>query len=77
MKNGVQVAKFEKEAKTEFENNRYKVSYSDETDLELCFIFCVLSDIRWFKDDTEWHAMCYEKSLVPFDKFKDRAKWMP
>lgn len=77
MKNNVQIAKFKKETKSEFEQNRYTISYSSERDFEICFIFCILMDIQWYKDDTEWAAVRYEKTLVPFDKFSERAYWIP
>lgn len=76
-RNNVQIARIEKDIITEFEQNKYRIFYSDESDFELCFIFCVLIDAQWYKDDTEWAAFRYEKTLVPVDKYPERARWMP
>ena len=77
MRDSIQIAKFTKRAKSEFERNIYDVIYLNEEDFELCFLFCVLADILWFRDDAHWYAVRYETGLVPFDNCPDRADWMP
>lgn len=77
MKDNVQIAKFKKRAKSEFERNIYDVLYSNEDDFEVCFLFCMLADVLWFKNDAEWHAVRYETGVIPFDNCTERANWMP
>lgn len=77
MKDDIQIAKFKKRAKSEFERNIYDVFYLNENDFELCFLFCMLADVLWFKNDTEWHAVRYETGVIPFDNCTDRMHWMP
>lgn len=77
MKDNIQIARFEKRAKSEFEKNIYEVLYSNEDDFELCFLFCLLADVLWFKNDAEWYAARYETGLIPFDDCSDRANWTP
>lgn len=77
MKDNIQIARFEKRAKSEFEKNIYEVLYSNEDDFELCFLFCMLADVLWFKNDAEWYAARYETGLIPFDDCSDRANWTP
>ncbi len=77
MRDNVQIAKFTKRAKSEFERNIYDVLYLNEEDFELCFLFCILADILWFKDDAHWYAVRYETGVIPFDSCHDRADWMP
>ena len=77
MRDNIQIAKFTKRAKSEFERNIYDVLYLNEEFFELFFLFCILADILWFKDDAHWYAVRYETGLVPFDSCHDRAGWMP
>lgn len=77
MRDNVQIAKFTKRAKSEFERNIYDVLYLNEEFFELCFLFCILADILWFKDDAHWYAVRYETGLVPFDSCHYRVDWMP
>lgn len=77
MKDNVQIAKFKKRAKSEFERNIYDVLYSNEDDFEVCFLFCMLADVLWFKNDAEWYAVRYETGVIPFDNCTERAHWMP
>ena len=77
MRDNIQIAKFTKRAKSDFERSIYDVLYLNEEDFELCFLFCILAEILWFKDDAHWYAVRYETGFVPFDNCSDRAGWMP
>ena len=77
MKDNIQIARLKKRAKSEFEKNVYEVLYLSEDDFEFCFLFCMLADVLWFKDDAKCYAVRYETGFVPFDDCSERANWTP
>lgn len=79
MKNGVQVALYRKETRTNVERNVYfaKFNLKGEIDEALILLFCVLIDVVFYRNNSRISALKYEKTIVFDDLNNDRVNWIP
>lgn len=76
MKNGQQIALYRK-APIEMlkaQPNTYYAEYSNDTEIEIVELFCLLVDLFFF---THYNGKTTLKVIVPYDPHPERALWHP
>lgn len=78
-KNGVQVARIQKNPETWFEVNEYTVYAGDDVMVRssLLMLICMFVDITFYSNHRHWSAHKTETSIVLNDPFAEREVWMP
>lgn len=77
VKNHAQVALYEKDRETWFEESHYTAYHTDDMEPEMLFAFLLYMDAQYFPTMTTLASNRLEKAWVIDDPFPQRARWLP